>query len=41
MPPDEPERRGGAGDPLFGKEEAEVYAHIWQQVISGEFARVA
>ena len=30
-----------AGDLLFGEKEVEVYAHIWQQVISGEFARVA
>ena len=25
-----------AGDLLFGEEEAEVYAHIWQQAVSGE-----
>lgn len=41
MPPNEPERRVGVGDPLFGEGEAEVYVHIWQQAISGEFARVA
>ena len=32
MPTIKPVR--GAGDPLFGEEEAEVYAHIWQQAIS-------